>query len=323
MAQRKYNICVCSLAGKGWVHRTQSRYMFRLGRKIGANPLVGDVDVMSLSITPTTCARNRAAVIAMNNGADLLFFIDDDVEMDHPKVAEKSFFDTSLEFINDRYDHAPTVIAAPYCGPPPNENVFVFRWRNKTALVDAIPELDAYTREEAAVMGGITEVAALPTGAMLIDLRIFKGMRSKALGVDVALPRPWFRYEYKDETESDLASTEDVTFSRDVDIIFRHAGFGPTQFCNWDSWAIHHKMMMVGRPQIVGGDTIGKILRKAWEQDISTIDRVVELPARRIKLPSAAEQMAARGEIVETSKAWDNAEQPYQEVVPLNGESHA
>ena len=66
------------------------------------------------------------------------------------------------------------------------ENVYVFIWRNADSTVPTNGiRLDQYTREEAAGMAGITPVAALPTGVIMYDMRLFD-----------LLPHPYFQYEY-------------------------------------------------------------------------------------------------------------------------------
>jgi hypothetical protein len=131
----------------------------------------------------------------------------------------------------------PTVVAAPYCGPPPHENIYVFRWANKQSNCPG-PQFGVaqYSREEAVGMRGIVEAAALPTGCMLLDMRIFANWRD-----------PYFYYEFnRDCTDKD--STEDVTFSRDLLV------HGFKGYCNWDAWAGHVKTKVVGKPTLVKPD---------------------------------------------------------------------
>jgi hypothetical protein len=103
---------------------------------------------------------------------------------------------------------------------------------------------------------------------MLIDMRTVRHV-----------PHPRFYYEYTDETHTDLASTEDVAFSRDL------AYAGTPLFCNWDAWAGHLKTKLVTKPQPIpedavprwivergaelraaGGDTAPPRLRDAWKE---------------------------------------------------------
>lgn len=126
----------------------------------------------------------------------------------------------------------PATIAAPYCGPPPHECVYVFRWASKSSG-DAEPSfrLEMFDRDDAARKTGIEEVAALPTGLILYDMRVFK-----------TLPPPWFKYEWTDQYETHKASTEDVYQTRNASLM------GLPQFCTWDCWAGHIKTKTVTKP---------------------------------------------------------------------------
>lgn len=86
--------------------------------------LVKKINTRWVSGTPITMLRNRAVLTAGEDGADILFMLDNDT------IPADGFFLSALEFIANRYDEGPTVIASPYCGPPPYENVFIFRWES-------------------------------------------------------------------------------------------------------------------------------------------------------------------------------------------------
>ena len=93
----------------------------------------------------------------------------------------------------------PATIAAPY-GPPPIENIYVFRWMNfETGDPDFKFSLTQFSREEVWNRQGIEEVAALPTGLILYDLHFFPHV-----------PVPWFYYEWTCPKQMKKASTEDV-----------------------------------------------------------------------------------------------------------------
>jgi hypothetical protein len=220
-----------------------------------------DNDILNWRITntPITMGRNQAIVQAKRHGADILCMVDNDMSPDlyleeNPfreatDPSAKPFFESSFDFLFARISggHSPAVVAAPYCGPSPHENCYVFLWRN---FESNVPEsssrvaLEGYTREEAAKMRGIKEAAALPTGLMLIDMR----------AIEFTDP-PYFYYEWEDETESMKASTEDVTFTRDPSLN------GVPQFCNWDSWAGHWKPKRVGRPVLIDPRTLNRRFR--------------------------------------------------------------
>jgi hypothetical protein len=153
----------------------------------------------------------------------------------------------------------PATIAAPYCGPPPEEGCYVFHWTAGESHTPDVPyRLEMVPRELAAVAGGIEEVAALPTGLILYDLRVF----------DV-LPPPWFDYEWTDDTHSVKASTEDVYQTRNASML------GLPQYVAWDCWAGHVKTKTVRRPQLVRRDQVHRSLVEAVTRGIDRGDRLV------------------------------------------------
>lgn len=189
--------------------------------------------------TPITMTRNRMVKYAIENGVDILFMLDND------NIPHESFYDRAMSLIYARYRDVPTVIAAPYVGPPPMENVYVFRWES---FENNDPEMKhrlvQYTRYEAGFKKGFEAVAAIPTGCVAIDMRIFTGFQG------VKLPLPWFYYEYEDGFQAEKKSTEDVVWSRNVSALFLATLSLDTVFVDWDSWAGHWKHKMVEKPHI-------------------------------------------------------------------------
>lgn len=208
--------------------------------KMRADPTIGEgnVALWHKVTTPITMGRNLCLKQAKAWGADFVLMVDSDMRPDLPYDGAKPFWDVAWPFARD---HAgPCVVAAPYCGPPPQEGVYTFRWED-TQTGDPNPNfmLKAHTRPEAARLSGIVRCGALPTGLMLIDVRALKDV-----------PPPYFYYEYTDETQSELASTEDVTFSRDL------ANVGVPLYAAFDSWAGHFKEKLVGRPAEIPADAV-------------------------------------------------------------------
>jgi hypothetical protein len=93
----------------------------------------------------------------------------------------KPFWETSFDFAYRRLLHGvPTVIVAPYCGPPPHpiarpgwidggEVPYLFEWsNNESDNPHAHQKLAMLTRNEAARLSGIHPIAAAPTGVSLI-----------------------------------------------------------------------------------------------------------------------------------------------------------
>lgn len=217
-----------------------------------------------LDDTPITMTRNRSVEIARQLEADFLVMVDSDMDPDcelKDDPLAKPFWKTTIEFMLKH--HGPCVVGAPYCGPPPHENIYVFQWTNKETGVPADDvrgiRLDQFSREHAAILGGIQEVAALPTGLIVFDMR----------GFDKIKP-PYFNYEYEGDgprcdschhpvpgKQTHKASTEDVVTTRDLSL------GGVPQFCNWDAWAGHRKTKTVRKPRLFTADGIAEKMHHA------------------------------------------------------------
>lgn len=239
---------------------------------------ISDIHMYRKDDTPATMVRNDVAEKAKAKKADYLLIADNDMNPDayHKSndyrlgldPAAKLFWDSSWEFMLKQSE--PCIIAAPYCGPPPHECVYVFQWisnQSDHANKSTDHGLQMFTREDAAYRRGIEEVAALPTGLMLLDTRVF----------DILDP-PYFQYEWTDKTESRKASTEDVFFTRDASIA------GIPNYCNWDAWAGHWKMKCVGKPMHLTINDVRKEYRAALGRAAEREQKLV-LPERRGKKP--------------------------------------
>lgn len=232
-------------------------WLIRTYHKAKTDPRVSDVFMFTGIDTPISMLRNRAVKEAQAKRADFLVMVDSDMNPDLPYPDAKPFWDSSIDFL-ERYEK-PCIVTAPYCGAPPFENVFVFQWANKqTDNPNPDYHLEQYTREQAALMAGMEAVAAGPTGLIIIDMRVFRKLKA-----------PWFYYEWSDAAETEKASTEDVTFTRDASL----AGF--PVFCNWDSWAGHWKYKCVGKPQRIGSERISAAFRHSMLQNMPSNARVV------------------------------------------------
>jgi hypothetical protein len=219
-----------------------------------------DAELMRLSVndTPITMTRNLVCKAAQDKGADIILMIDNDIVPDWQAV--KPFLKHSLDFM---FDHkGPCVVASPYCGPPPHENIYVFQWVDHQS--DNPDETDfrlaQFSREQAAIMAGIQEVAALPTGLILMHTAALRH-----------LPLPWFSYEYTDDYEVQKASTEDVVFTRNCSMA------GVAVYCNWDSWSGHVKQKIVGKPQILRAGAVTKKLREAIRKNVEIGEAMVDV----------------------------------------------
>lgn len=240
--------------------------------------------------TPIPMMRNLACFKAIRAGVDVLIMIDSDTVPDlyagHDPTAKK-FWDSSFEFLYEHHAKGPCVVMAPYGGPPPDpvlggsENMYMFRWRTKRNDPDApMFSLEQFTREEAAAMGGISEVAAGPTGLVMIDLRCLSSHLDPAGPNETweRLDPPWFFYEYPDDNlpvkyQIQKCSTEDVVFTRNLSMI------GVPQFTNWDAWAGHYKPYLVGKPMVITPEFVRKQYRAAILRGGRQDEKLVEIGA--------------------------------------------
>lgn len=204
--------------------------------------------------TPITMTRNAALRVSQKAGVDVLVMIDSDQIPDlYAGIGAKPFWDSSFDFLYEHWGRGPCIVAAPYCGPPPDpirggiESVYAFRWaydRNERDRRRAT--LVMYEREDAGTRVGIEEVAAAPTGLIMIDMRALE-----------RIPLPWFDYEWADYPyNTEKATTEDVYFTRNASLA------GVPVFINWDSWAGHAKQEIVGKPIVPTADSF----REEWTQ---------------------------------------------------------
>lgn len=255
----KYRVMIAQFSSDGRTHHDVADYVTCLAVKMDRDPRIGNGNwaMWRKTDTPITMTRNLCLQAAEQNGHDFVVMIDNDMSPDLPGEGAKPFWESSFDFAIAH--DGPCVIAAPYCGPPPFEMPYVFTWQNQQSD-NPNPDFQvaAYDRLTASKMTGIQRAAALPTGLMLIDMRAVKRLK-----------HPRFYYEWVDDgptcnhcgvkqpgPQMQKASTEDVTFSRDLTIA------GVPIYCNWDAWAGHWKNKRVGKPQVLGADAISHTIRQ-------------------------------------------------------------
>lgn len=243
------------------------------------DPRIGEIFTRDFSDTPITMTRNESVLSARKAGADVLVMIDSDQELDLYVGIEdsaKDFFPSSFDFVYERkMKGLVSAIGAPYCGPPPHESVYIFKWCNdESSHPNTDHKLSMYSREEGAVLAGIQPAAALPTGCIMFDMTLFditdpKHEYQRLLArygdakIARALTNSWFYYEWEDIYCAKKASTEDVTVSRDM-VLCAYAKLGYNSlFCNWDAWAGHWKPKCVGKPVLLTSESINDKYREA------------------------------------------------------------
>ena len=270
----QFRVLLAQFPGGGVTSSHTGSWITETHCKMREDPRIGKANIWhwQMADTPITLSRNRCIQVAEENGFDYICMCDSDMLFDMPYPGAKPFWDEAWEFAMTH--DGPCVIAAPYTGPPPQEVVYVFEWVN-TMNDDPNPNflLKAYSRSHAAMMTGIQRAGALPTGLMLIDMRAIKKLK-----------KPYFYYEYTDESQSAKASTEDVTFSRDLTYA------GVPLYCAWDSWAGHIKQKVCGKPQAIPADLVPRwMTERAGElfqlEDLNRADGAwKEKPAAQYRL---------------------------------------
>jgi hypothetical protein len=281
----RFSLMLARFPGNSSEHPDSSGWMMDLVAKLTHDPRF-EIVPFRRSDTPITMTRNQAVRQCLMHKIDYLLMLDSDMKPDpsDPKTGKplylgaKPFFDSSFDFLQKLGDKA--AVAAPYCGASPWNNIFVFQWANRTNTFRPGEieeyELAQFTREQAATLGGIQEVGALPTGLILYDCRVFQGMKL-----------PIFYYEYKDDWDTEKASTEDVAQTRDMSLAWYASDgrLGGRVYCNWDAWAHHWKLEEVGKPVLLPASTVGKHFKHVVERKQQDLDeKVIQVGAKRPQL---------------------------------------
>lgn len=271
---------------------------------------VGQVAIKQYGDIPLDMVRNQVVLDAKNAGMDVIVMLDSDNVPDlyngHLPHA-KPFIETSFNFLYERAIRGiPTVVCAPYCGPPPHpvnggeENVYVFFATQNSSDdrdLDKVGSIkfEAYSREHAAIMRGIQPCAAGPTGCIMYSTDAFDLMPINELSDDEILQRysegtltlerakqllrldSWFFYEFTNGYRSQKASTEDVTNTREIQFAGLAKHGEPVVFCNWDAWAGHCKPKCVGMPMPLRIEQVSNVYREAIRNNISAQDTMQEI----------------------------------------------
>lgn len=257
-------------------------------KAIANDPRIRQVWDVDISDTPITMTRNQAVMQARAYGADILVMIDSDNEPDLLVGIDplaKPFWKSSLDFLIAHHHKGPCVIGAPYCGPPPHpikggyENIYIFHWMNVESDDPTTAfKMEQYTREQAAIMDGIRECAALPTGLIMYDLRVFE-LNEPQPGDELIGKGGWFYYEHPNHYAAEKASTEDVTATRDISLAGQaKLGYNPV-FVNWSSWAGHIKPKTVGKPTLIAADFVNERYKRAVLANQKSNQRLIDVRA--------------------------------------------
>ncbi len=282
----KFSVMFARFPFKGVEHPDVTDWLVTTVLKAKADPRISDVYRCKVDDTPITASRNRAAMEAQKRGADFLVMIDSDMKPDYllgQDPLAKPFWDHAFNFVIGHYGRGPCVVGVPYCGPPPHENVYVFRFANRQSNhPNPDWQLNQFSREESAQRTGFEQVGALPTGLVLVDMRAFG-----------AIAHPYFDYEWVGDQppcphchqaipgpRAYRASTEDVYWSRNLNLA------GVPQYCFWDAWAVHHKSKEVGKPELQTIDNIRGEFVEAVRRGQDSRERVLVVGESRLEVPT-------------------------------------
>lgn len=255
------------------------------------DPRVSSVYHIAINDTPITMSRNKAVEAAKAAKADYLVMVDSDMLPDAYLPSNKNrldtdssarpFWDSSWEFMLRHREHGPCMVGSPYCGPSPHQNVYVFRWATfQNDHPNADLRIEQYTREEAVIRSGFEEVACLPTGLVIIDMRVFD---------NPLVNPPYFTYEYTDKYEMKKASTEDCVFTRDLNMA------NIPLYCNWDAWSGHWKQQCVGRPKPIFREQVHQKFVDAVQKNVSMKQKLVFVQEHDGDVPGADSSPPAEG----------------------------
>lgn len=267
---------------------------------------VGRFDVKIYGDIPLTAERNRVVADAKAGGYDVIVMIDSDNWVDlyvgsDPKA--KPFWDTAFTFAFERLLRGvPSVVASPYCGPPPHpvnggeENVYVFYFQDRmTGESDPAIRLEAYSREHASQMRGIQEIGAGPTGVILyttnaFDLlqfdrrpteQILMDFKSGLMTVEKCVreirKQSWFWYEYTNQEQTRKCSTEDVVNLREIGMAGQLKHGEPVVFCAWDCWSGHMKPRCVGRPEPIRMEQVSQVYQEAVLKNVKADECIADV----------------------------------------------
>lgn len=282
----QYKIMFARFPGGGVERHETTDWYTETVIKMKKDPRIAAIHPFKCGDTPITMNRNRCVYEALQLHVDYLLMIDSDMEPD-PKgeggrlryAGAKPFWETAWEFAMGHRD-VPMAICAPYCGPSPHNNMYVFRFgakNNKFRPSDRkLWSIDQFTREEVAVRGGIEEIPAAPTGLVLYDMRCFSTMMPDPK-VSPDLYKGWYYYEWTDQFAMEKASTEDVTQTRDMTFAFYSTGGkkGGKMYCAWDCFAHHIKTEHVPKPELIRPDQIGAMYLAALKNPVASDEQLV------------------------------------------------
>jgi hypothetical protein len=199
-------------------------------------PDVGLIDTFNVQNPRIAMCRNACVAHARDVGSTHILWLDPDMVIDRyvQRTADgrsvpgraKPFFPVAWDFIKRHAQaYGPCVVAAPYASCYPHRAIHVF------AASTTGNSLARITHAEAAKLSGWTQVRAVGTGCMLMDVKVFD-----------RLQEPYFDDLFKTVAHADLHHSQDVRFC------LKCAGAKVPIYVNWDCPAGHYQNTIVEMP---------------------------------------------------------------------------
>ena len=220
-----YRLCVARPTGYRMQHADISTWLMQFAFRLrDDSPDIREVQFYNVGNPRILMMRNLCVKDAVAGGCSHILFVDPDMVPDKyvgRDPTAKMFWLEAWTFIKE---HPGSVVAVPYCGPPPDEVIHVFVKNDKGDLV-RLP------RAAAQKLSGWKGVEAVGTGLLLADMSIFQ-----------KIPHPYFDDVYLDDTKTKLH------FSQDVYFCLKCREHGIPIYVNFDCWAGHDQTICVDKP---------------------------------------------------------------------------
>lgn len=234
------NVLVHTYTYNGWLHKDVALWAVR-------NKVETVFEVKAGY--PITVLRNQSCKEAIRLGFDYLLMIDNDMVPDSEIGTDKRakvFLPNAIEFAEA---NKPCIVGAPYCTGGDKQECNVFKYESTADQSATMPaNVVRFSRKEASERTGFEAVPAIGTGMLLISVAAL-----------AKIEKPYFKYEYTNDDQTQLLMTEDIYFTRNAS----WSGVGVYTF--WDGWAGHRKELTVKRPKEVDVSQFSKTVRQHWQ----------------------------------------------------------
>ena len=297
MTPRRMNLVIATYpyGGNGAIASSYpdvGRWIGQTIAKAEKDERIGWVKELQYVDTPIPMVRNKTILDARSLGADLILMLDSDTIPDCEIGEDKDalpFWETAFNECYSHWEKGPLCIAAAYCGPSPISCVYGFHhssWNNAGEVNQPDISIEMYSRAHAEIMSGIQDAAAAATGCMLIDIRCFDLTDPKheyqrllkeygSPKIAESLTSPWFYYEWTDIYNATKASTEDVTFSRNLAMASQEKlGYCCVKIA-WQCWAAHVKQQIIRKPRSIKQDQVNEKYRTAVLENRKSNEQII------------------------------------------------